>query len=283
MKLGLILEGGGSRTYFTSGVLDALLEENIIADYVIGTSAGIANAVSYTSGQKGRNLKLAKEFMHDKRYMGFHFLLNPKNKSYFNLKFVFDEIPNQHLPFDFDAFERFQGNIIATVTNVITGKAEYLEMPRWDKSFQHLRATCALPLLFPFIYINGIPYMDGGICAPIPVEEAMKAGCNRNIVILTRERGYEKPSEKVLQLAAKRYRAYPQFADALKMRTIAYNRNLQFIEKLAAQGDVFVISPDTIKGIKRTESRPLKLEQLHNQGYDRLKTVLPQLIDYLNK
>ena len=56
MKLGLTLEGGASRTYFSNGVMDALLKENIRADYVIGASAGIANATSYVSGQFGRNL-----------------------------------------------------------------------------------------------------------------------------------------------------------------------------------------------------------------------------------
>lgn len=283
MKLGLILEGGGSRTYFTSGVLDALLEANIIADFVIGTSAGIANAVSYISGQSGRNLRIATEYLHDKRYMGIRYLLHPKNRSYFNLRFVFDEIPNKHLPFDYDAFERYKGNVVAAVTNVLTGKAEFLEMPRDDTSFTHLRATCALPILFPFIRIDGVPYMDGGICAPIPADAAVNAGCDKNIIVLTRERGYQKPPEKALIWAEKKYRKYPNFAAAISKRTEAYNNNLCQIEKLEAEGKVFVIAPDAIEGIKRTESDPQKLEQLHLQGYKHLIETLPKLKEYLNR
>lgn len=215
MKLGLILEGGASRAYFSSGVMDALLEENIIADYVIGTSAGIANAVSYASGQIGRNLSIAKDYLHDKRYMGFKHMLNPNNRSYYNLDFVFDSIPNIHLPFDYDAFNNFKGEVVAAVTNINTGKAEYLPVPRDDKKFNVLRASCALPLLFPIITINGQKYMDGGIFMPIPADEAIRSGCDKNIVILTRERGYRKSPEKSLELAAKLYRQYPKFVDVV--------------------------------------------------------------------
>ena len=70
MKLGLVVEGGAARTYYSCGVMDEMLRENIIADYIIGTSAGIANAVSYASKQIGRNYIIGTEYLHDKRYMG---------------------------------------------------------------------------------------------------------------------------------------------------------------------------------------------------------------------
>ena len=281
MKLGLILEGGASRAYYTSGILDALLEEEIIADYVIGTSAGIANGVSYVSRQVGRNLCIAKDYLHDKRYMGFKHMLNPFNRSFYNLKFAFDDVPNRHLPFDYEAFKSFTGNVVAAVTNLDTGKAEYLEMPRDDKKFQLLRATCALPLLFPVIKIDGKPYMDGGICAPIPASAAINAGCDKNIVILTRERGYQKQPEKALQMSARKYKKYPNFADALLKRTETYNENLAQISNLEKEGKVFVIAPESMN-MKRLETDPEKLEQLHIQGYNQFKNTLPALLSYLN-
>ena len=104
MKLGLVLEGGASRSLFSCGVMDALLEENIIADYVIGVSAGIAYGTSYVSRQIGRNLELSVDYMHDKRYMGVRHLFNPKNRSYYNKDFAFRAIPKTVVPFDYDAF-----------------------------------------------------------------------------------------------------------------------------------------------------------------------------------
>ena len=58
MKLGIIMEGGASRTIFSCGVTDCFLEEGLMPDYFAGVSAGIAYGVSYLSKQRGRNWKL---------------------------------------------------------------------------------------------------------------------------------------------------------------------------------------------------------------------------------
>lgn len=281
MKLGLVLEGGASRTYFSCGVLDVLLEENIIADYVIGTSAGIANAVSYASMQKGRNLQIAQQYLHDKRYMGIRHLFNPKNRSLYNIKFVFDDIPNKYIPFDYDAFSKFEGDVVSVVTNIETGKAEYLKMPREDKQFNYLVASCALPIIFPIIKINGKKYMDGGITNPIAVNQAISEGCNKNIVILTRERGYIKTYEKGLGIASRFYRKYPEFRKALEKRTETYNNNMNELNILEQENKVFIIAPKEIN-CGRTETRPDIISGIYNHGCEVMRELMPSLKQYLS-
>ena len=126
----MVFEGGASRTAFSCGVMDAFLEEELMPDYFIGVSAGIAFGVSYLSKQKGRNLKLLEEYMADKRYMGLKYLFDRKKKSYYNIGFVFDEVPNKLLPFDYETFAQYKGVVEACVTNIHTGKAEYLKVPQ---------------------------------------------------------------------------------------------------------------------------------------------------------
>lgn len=96
---GLVLEGGTFRPIFSAGVMDALLKEDILLPYCIGVSAGISDAYSYISRQIGRNLQIVEDYRNDERYLG------PKNllrcRSVFGLDFVFDEIPNRLIPFDF--------------------------------------------------------------------------------------------------------------------------------------------------------------------------------------
>jgi predicted patatin/cPLA2 family phospholipase len=154
-------------------------------------------------------------------------------------------------------------------------------MPRDDRDFQVLRASCALPILFPIININGQPYMDGGIADPIPAEQAIRSGCDKNIVILTQERGYRKESEKMLSYAARLYNNYPGFAEALSKRTDKYNEALSRIGDLEREGKVFVIAPHKMHGVKRTEADPEILRDLHRQGYGVFKEVLPQIRKYL--
>lgn len=105
-------------------------------DYLIGVSAGIAYGVSYLSGQKGRNIEVVENYIADKRYMGMRHLFNRNEKAYFNTKFVFEEVPNELIPFDYDAFAAYPGKVEAAVTNIHTEKPEYVEV-RGD-------GTCAI-------------------------------------------------------------------------------------------------------------------------------------------
>ncbi|MBQ8411200.1 MAG: patatin-like phospholipase family protein [Ruminiclostridium sp.] len=103
MKTGIIFEGGASRTAYSCGVMDCLLDNEIYIDYVLGVSAGIAYGVSYSSRQKGRNYAIFEKFVEDPRYMGIkHFL--GKKRSYYNLDFIYGEMPDKYLPFDWDSY-----------------------------------------------------------------------------------------------------------------------------------------------------------------------------------
>ena len=77
-------------------------------------------------------------------------------------RFCIDTIPNKLVPFDYDEFDKFHGEFYAVVTNVLTGEPEYMKYTTADRSNLILKATCALPILFPNIYINDTPYLDGG-------------------------------------------------------------------------------------------------------------------------
>ena len=174
MKTGLVLEGGALRTIFSSGACDALLDGELMPDYVVGVSAGIAYGVSYISRQKRRNLHILTNYANDKRYMGPKNLLEPDNRCYFGLKFTYETIPNELIPFDYETFAAYPGQVEAVVTNLDTGCPEYLPVPRRDEKFLVLQATCAMPLLFPIFYLDNRPYLDGGASDAIPYDRAFR-------------------------------------------------------------------------------------------------------------
>ena len=150
MKTGLVLEGGAIRTIFSSGVCDALLDADVpLPDYTVGVSAGIAYGSSYLSRQCRRNLKVVMSYANDPRYMGMRNLRDKNNRSYFGMEFVYDEIPNQLVPYDYETFAQYPGTVEAVVTSLDSGQAEYPEVPRNDPANTVLRASCALPLMFP--------------------------------------------------------------------------------------------------------------------------------------
>lgn len=282
MKLGLVLEGGAHRTVFSCGVMDALLDAGVHADYVIGASAGITYGISYLSGQRGRNREMLSTYAPTSQYMGIMHLLNPFNRSYYNLKYVFDTIPNKLLPFDYETFAAFEGQAIAAVTNMQMGRAEYLNVPADDPQWTVLQATCALPLLFKPIEIGGVKYADGGIADSIPYAKAIKDGCDRVIIVLTRERSYRKTEEKAMNFAVNLYRRrYPGYAELLRTRHERYNECIDEIARLEAGGRVYVIAPEDTLGVGRTERDTDKLMSLYAQGYAITMQQRPALEKYI--
>ena len=268
MKTGLVLEGGALRTIFSSGVCDAFLDLGLpLPDYTIGVSAGLAYGVSYLSRQSRRNLKLVTTYANDPRYMSLRNLANPKNRSYFGLKFAYETIPQRLLPFDYDTFDAYPGDIEAVVTNLATGKAEYLPLPRRDCPNLLLEATCAIPLMFPAIEVNGERYYDGGCSDPIPWKRAFEAGCDRVVVILTREREYQKEPSRTMRTLEATFRKYPEFLDAMHARAERYNANREELFALEQEGKVLVIAPKDTLGCSRTERDVEILRALWQNGY----------------
>lgn len=124
MKIGLVLEGGAMRGLYTAGVLDVFMENNISVDGIIGVSAGALFGMNYKSKQPGRVLRYNKNFAGSKEYMGLHSLLTTGNVM--NKDFCFNKIVHELDPVDFDTFQRSKEEFYAVVTNIETGKAEYI-------------------------------------------------------------------------------------------------------------------------------------------------------------
>lgn len=278
MKTGLVLEGGALRTIFSAGVCDGLLAGGIACDYLIGVSAGIAYGVSYVSGQQGRNLEVATRFAADRRYMGVGNLLNRKNRSYFGLDFTFRRIPEELVPFDYEAFAAWPGQLEAVVTNVVTGQAEYLQVPRDPKrSSLLLQASCALPMMFPVIHMDGKGYLDGGVSDGIPFERALEQGCDRLIVVLTKPRDYLRKPDGVLGMILRNYRQYPEFCDTMRHRAERYNESKRRLLELEREGKVLVFAPETTRGVSRTERNVEKLRLLWSDGYQQAVERMEEL------
>ena len=261
----LILEGGTLRPIFSAGVMDALLDNNITFPYCIGVSAGITNGVSYISKQKGRNLEVVTKYRNDNRYLSYRNFL--RCKSIFGLDFVFDEIPNNLIPFDMDTYRKYPGKVLVGVTNAHTGKTEYLNGKDLDDKATMLRATCAIPLLFPVIKINGKEYYDGGLCDPIPIKKAIADGNTKHLIVLTQPKGYKKELSKKNILVAKLLnKKYPNLKTPLLNRHNHYNETVKFCEQLENEGKVLILRPEY--NLDSFEKDINKLKSYYDHGYN---------------
>jgi predicted patatin/cPLA2 family phospholipase len=272
----LILEGGTFRPIFSAGVMDALLDNDIMFPYCIGVSAGITNGISYLSKQHKRNLEVLESYRLDKRYLGIRNFF--KCKSIFGLDFVFDEIPNKLNPFDMDTFMKYEGTALVGLTNAATGKTEYFDAKELDEKCSILRATCAIPLFFPAIKVKNNYYYDGGLCDPIPVKKAIADGNEKHLIILTRPKEYRKKLGKSNKIASKIIgRKYPNLIKPLLTRHDYYNETVRFCEKLEAEGKAIIIRPTTEQSIESFEKDMTKLKQGWQNGYDAAMNLMDEI------
>ncbi|HAP19752.1 MAG TPA: patatin family protein [Lachnospiraceae bacterium] len=275
---GIVLEGGTFRPVFSAGVMDALLSENILLPYCIGVSAGISNGFSYISKQPQRNLEIMQKYRNDKRYMSRSNLR--KYKSVFGLDFVFDEIPNKLIPFDKETFFSYEGKCLVGVTNVETGQPEYKDAMEADDKFTMLRATCALPMFFPAIEMDGNKYYDGGLSDPIPVQKALDDGCDKVLIVLTQPRGFVKRFGKYDKLGARVLgRRYPEIRRAIMERPERYNEVVKFCAELVKEKKAIIIRPNHL--LNSFESDVRKLEMSYWHGYRMTKEKMKRMKKFL--
>ena len=264
-RTGLVLEGGGMRGIFTVGVLDCFMDHGVRFPYTVGVSAGASNGISYISGQRGRsrfsNIDLLKHY----NYIGWrHFL---RGRGYIDLDYIFYVYPERYYPFDYDAFFKAPERFEMVVSNCLTGQAEYLEEKRdRDRLLSVCKASCTLPVLCPITYVDGVPMVDGGVCDAIPVRHALEQGCDRLVLVLTRNKGYRK-ADKDFYLPGFIYHQYPALRKQLRTRYRRYNETLDFIERLEREGKAIVIRPEKPLRVGRTGHDPQALADLYDEGY----------------
>lgn len=282
-KIGLILEGGGMRGAYTSGVLAALMDEEIEFPYVIGVSAGANNGANFIAKQKDRNKKVFVDYVKHEEYSGFKHLI--VNKSYFNMDFLFNKLPNELVPFDYESFEKSRTIFKVCVTDCETGEARYFEKSQFkgvDFSNKVLRASSSLPLISQPVEINGRLYFDGGIVDSIPIDKSLEDGNKFNVVILTRDKGYRKEAQILGPITRQALKKYPKIIEALENRHIKYNITLEKLERLEKEGFVYIFKPSRPLEVNRLERNKEKLEDLYNWAYMETKNRMEDFKKWIN-
>lgn len=279
-KTCLVLEGGAMRGIYTAGALDALMDKNIEVDAIIGVSAGALFGINYVSKQRGRALRYNLENIDNKEYMGFYSLI--KTGNIMNKEFCFDKLICEIDPFDFNTFDKSKIKFYATVTNVETGKAEYIEIKDSKKDLEYLRASGSMPLLSKIVKIKNKPYLDGGMSDSIPVKKAQELGYDKVIVITTQPKDFIKKKYKMLPFKIV-YKKYKNFIKTINNRHIMYNNTLEYLKQEEEKNNIFVVRPSKKINIKKLEKNKEIINKQYDLGYNDTIDNINELKKYLKR
>ncbi|MBR3152938.1 MAG: patatin-like phospholipase family protein [Clostridia bacterium] len=279
MKIGLVLEGGAMRGMYTSGVLDVFLDNDIKVDGIIGVSAGVLFGVNFLSRQRGRAIRYNKKYANEKNYMGFRSLI--KTGNIINKEFAFDEVPRKLDVFDNETYKKSDVDFYATVTNVETGKPEYIKLDDVFEQMEVCRATSAMPFVSEIVELDGKKYLDGGISDSIPVDECKRMGYDKIIVVLTRPIDYRKSAPKEW-MAKIKYGKYPNLVNTINNRYLNYNKTVEKIIDMENKKEIFVIRPSRLVQLKRIEKDVNKLQEMYDLGVSDCERLIGEIKEYLS-
>lgn len=265
MQTGLVLEGGGMRGVFTSGVLDSFMKYELEFPYVVAVSAGACNGLSYMSHQIRRarmsNIDLLKKY----DYLSIRNLL--KTGCIFDPELLYEKLPNDLLPYDYEAYFNNPSVFEMVTTNCLTGRACYIQETKSAKRLIEVcQASSSLPYVSKTVEIDGVPMLDGGLADSIPVMRAFECGVEHPVVVLTRNRGYRHTGKDRKQPAFI-YKNYPRLRVLLSNRLSAYNSQLEMVERLEDEGRITVLRPQKEMTVGRMEKDVDKLEALYEEGF----------------
>lgn len=282
MKTGLVLEGGGMRGLYTIGVLDAMMEYGIQVDYVIGVSAGACNGVSYVSRQQYRNYRIDEKYLKDKRYLSIQNFI--KTKSMFGMDFIFSEIPNRLDVFDQQAFLDNPTEFVAGVTDMETGEPVYFDkQASCEDECTILRASSSIPMFSPPVEFRGRRYLDGGTSDPIPFKKALQDGCDKLVIVRTRDRAYTKSPQGARAVYRRVFRDTPGMIDCIDRRHRVYNQQVRCCARMERAGQALLFAPEQRVAISRFENDIRKLDVLYREGWQAVELRLDELKQFLAK
>ena len=274
----LVLEGGGTRGFYSAGVFDAFVDAGILFPYIAGVSAGAANALSYITGQKGRNRQIVEKYVGNPKYLSKRNLL--LHRSLFGMEFVFHEVPQKHIFIDWEMFNKQKIVFFTGALDCNTGETVWFNKDDITPALEATMASCSVPLLSPIFKFMGYELLDGGISAPIPIEKSIADGNDFHVVVLTRNEGYQKPVFKHKRILKFFYKKYPKLIEAIFQRHTTYNRQLTLCEQLEKEGKALIIRPLKPLSVNDSTSRDIKnILELHDEGYAEAKEKIALVLD----
>ena len=265
MKKGLVLEGGAMRGLFSAGVIDILMENNLLPDGVIGVSAGAAFGCNMKSKQPGRVIRYNKKLAHDWRYASFRSLLTTGD--YFGGEYAYHYMPRHLDYFDVETFNNNPMEFWAVCTNVGTGKAVYKRLMEVDNNcLEYIRASASMPIAARIVTVEGKKLLDGGIADSIPLRFFQEQGYDRNLVVLTQPANYIKKPNKLMPLMRLWLRRHPRIIRALEQRHIMYNNQLEYVRQEEKKSNTLVLRPEAALTIGHLSHNPDDMQATYEHG-----------------
>lgn len=174
-RIGLALGGGAARGFAHVGVIQVLEQQGLLPDLVVGTSAGSLVAALYASGRNGAELEQAALRMEEAAITDWTLPLFNRGllRGDALARYVNAQVQGK-------AIQDMKRPLGIVATDLANGQSMLFQ--RGDTGTA-VRASSAVPGVFSPVAIGGREYVDGGLVAPVPVQQARQMGAEFVIAV----------------------------------------------------------------------------------------------------
>ena len=269
MKTGIVDAGGGLRGIYGAGIYDRCLADGVAFDACFGVSAGAGNIACFLAGQQGRDVAFYADYPFRRQYMSLWNLLT--KHAYLDLDYLYKTLSRAggENPLDYAAIRANPAEMTVVATNALDGSARYFTKDDLAQDcYDALCASSSVPVACRPYPVAGIPYYDGMLSDPVPVEKALETGCGRIVLVLTRPKT-ELADDQTDRVGARRVRRrYPAAAQAMRARAARYNAGVTRSLELERQGTVLILSPEGFPPMRPLQKDRAALLSLYRRGWE---------------
>lgn len=279
-KIGCVLEGGGMRGAYTAGVLCWCIDQNIVFDTVVGISSGAMYAAMYVLAD-GKTLRASSiDLAADPRNVGVQAVLREGTPVGYN--FLFDQI-FYHSDFKYEDLETIPNTLLVGVYDIELCQTIWIDQHDIAREPLYLKAACTLPLAGRAVKIEGKKYMDGGITTMIPIKQAMQTGCEKLLVVTTKDIDYvRKPNDPLTQFALDRvYHKHKKLIRDFRDRTRVYYEEKAQVQAMVDDGKAFLMYPTVKTNVKRFGGTKEEFQLLFDNAYQDCENQKEALLAFL--
>ena len=280
-RTSLVLEGGGMRGAYTAGALSWLIDQGIEFDNAYAISTGAVYLTNYLMKSKEDLFSFSVEGIADKRVIGIRALLH--SGRIVDYETLFQHIMPEEYHYDMTPLKDCKTHAYIGLYDLKVGKTEY--HPVQNIGLDELQASTSLPIIGKIVEHDGRQILDGGITDMIPIEQSVKDGCERHLIITTKPADYvRKPAKKpIVDLMKMTYPQCPQISKDYAVRHLNYRKQIDLIKGLQDEGKAIYLFPSRGSKVTRLGGKREDLVDLYELGYSDMEARKDEILAMFRK
>lgn len=276
----IVMEGGGCRSAYSSGILKVLADSGVEVSSIVGSSSGSMNSAFFAAGQTDSLIELWQDERIVKRMVSIARFFNPFARPGLDIDYLVDVQLRELGALDAERATTSSTEFHTVAIDVEDMRA-VVHKPTARTIWPWLKASMAMPLAYNrLVEIEGRDYVDTGVLDPVPYKtDGLPPNDGPLVVVLTRRAEVRKKAPPLWAQWLLRKATHPNVAAATLVQHECHNTLMEELVHGHKTRELILVEPPKNMPVSRLTTSRAKLKK----GQDMGREVGEQLLRTLEK